>query len=152
MGRLDGKVAIITGGGRGLGRGYALLFAKEGAKVVVNDIDALEADQVVKEIQKLGGSAISCYAAAGTKQAAEELVKVADNAFGRLDILVNNAGPMEAVTPALELEEKVWDMSIEVHLKGSFLNCQAAAKYMIAHNLNFRIFVHREVLASGMEP
>lgn len=138
MTRLTGKVAIITGSGRGLGRAYALACAREGAKVVVNDIDE-QANVVSNEIRTLGGQAVPCIAAVGTKDVAEMLVKEADKAFGRLDILVNNAGIPEGVVPMVDLDEKAWDDSIRVHLKGTFLNCQAASRYMIAHNIKGKI-------------
>jgi len=138
MPKLTGKVALITGGGRGLGRAYALACAKESAKVVINDIDQ-EAEAVVREILALGAQAVSCIAAVGNKDTAEKLVLTADKAFGRLDILVNNAGIPEAVVPMIDLDELAWDESLRVHLKGTFLNCQAASKYMIAHQIQGKI-------------
>ncbi len=136
--KLTEKVAIITGSGRGLGRSYALAYAKEGANLVVNDIDE-QAEAVVREVQALGAQAVSCIAPVGDKNTAERLVETADKAFGRLDILVNNAGIPEAVVPMIDLDEKAWDDSIRVHLKGTFLNSQAASRYMIAHQIKGKI-------------
>jgi len=128
MGALDGKVAIVTGSGRGIGRGMALLFAQEGAKVVVVDPgvnvdgtgnDAGPADQVVDEIKAAGGEAAPCYEAVGTMAAGEKIVQTALDAFGRLDILVNNAGILRD-RMIFNMSEEEWDAVIAVHLKGHF--------------------------------
>ncbi|KAF0121269.1 MAG: 3-oxoacyl-acyl-carrier protein reductase [bacterium] len=137
MGKLNGKVAIITGSGRGLGRGFALAMSKEGAFIVVNDVDD-SANEVVKEIKSSGGKAVAVVGGVGTKEVAEKLVSTAVKEFGRLDILVNNAG---IIRDSLlhKMEEKQWDDVITVHLKGTFLNTQAAVKYMIENNIKGRI-------------
>ena len=101
MGLLDGKVAVVTGSGRGLGRAEALLFASEGAKVVINDLGggadgagaaATPADEVVAEIKKMGGQAVANYDSVATWKGGENIIKAAIDAFGKIDILVNNAG------------------------------------------------------------
>jgi len=138
MGRLNNKVAIITGSGRGLGRAYALGMAEEGALLVVNDISEV-ADGVVKEIQDAGGRAASCIAAVGTRETAEKLVETAENNFGKLDILVNNAGQTEGVLPMVDLDEEWWDETLQIHLKAAFLNSQAVAKYMIERGIKGKI-------------
>ena len=137
MGKLDGKVAIITGSGRGLGRGFALAMAKEGASVVVNDVDD-SANQVAKEIESSGGKATFVIGGVGTKEVAEKLTGTAFNEFGKLDILVNNAGILRD-SLIHKMEEKQWDDVITVHLKGTFLNTQAAVKYMIENKVKGRI-------------
>ncbi len=138
MGLLDGKVAVITGAGNGIGRATALLFAKEGAQVVVNDIgctrdgsgqDAQAADQVVAEIKTLGGEAASNTDSVATASGAKQIIHSALDTFGRLDILINIAGILRDKT-LLKLEEELWDAVIAVHLKGSFLCSQAAALHM----------------------
>lgn len=147
MGLLDGKVAIITGSGGGIGRAEALLFAKEGAKVVVNDLGGSRdgtgtshnmADAVVAEIEAAGGRAIANYDSVTTPEGAAAIVKSAVDAFGRLDVLVNNAGILRDKS-LLKMEEGMWDAVIDVHLKGSFLCTQAAARQMIAQGEGGRI-------------
>ena len=128
MGLLDGKVAIITGAGGGLGRAHALLFAKEGAAVVVNDLGGARdgaggghsmADQVVKEIQAAGGQAVANYDSVATVQGGENICKTAVDAFGKVDILVNNAGILRDKT-LVNTDEASWDIVIQVHLKGTY--------------------------------
>jgi len=130
MGILDGKVAIVTGAGRGLGRAHALELAAEGAKVVVNDLGG-EADgtgeskspagQVVKEIKDAGGEAVVNYNSVTDHQAAKEIIDTAINSFGRLDILVNNAGFLRD-RMIFKMTEEEFDNVVAVHLKGTF-NC-----------------------------
>ena len=120
-----GKVALVTGGGAGLGRSYALLFAKHGASVVVNDL--VNPDDVVQEIQKNGGKAV------GNKASAEDgdaVVKAAVDAYGRIDILVNNAGILRDKAFA-NMEDKLWDQVIAVHLRGTFKTTKAAWPYFL---------------------
>jgi len=128
MGLLDGKVAIITGAGGGLGRAHALLFAKEGAAIVVNDLGGARdgaggghsmADQVVKEIQAAGGQAVANYDSVATVQGGESICKTAIDAFGKVDILVNNAGILRDKT-LVNTDEASWDIVIQVHLKGTY--------------------------------
>jgi len=128
MGLLDGKVAIITGAGGGLGRAHALLFAKEGAAIVVNDLGGARdgaggghsmADQVVKEIQAAGGQAVANYDSVATVQGGENICKSAIDAFGKVDILVNNAGILRDKT-LVNTDEASWDIVIQVHLKGTY--------------------------------
>lgn len=131
---LEGKVAVVTGSGRGIGRGIAILMASEGAKVVVNDI-AREggksfADAVVKEIKDAKGTAVSNYDSVATMAGGEGIIKAAISNFGRIDILVNNAGNFWG-KPTLELKEDEWDSIINVHLKGHFSCTKAALPYMV---------------------
>ena len=128
MGALEGKVAVITGSGRGIGRGMALLFAQEGAKVVVVDpgtnvdgsgTDNGPADQVVAEIKAAGGDAAPCYESVTSVAGGEKIVQTALDAFGRLDILVNNAGILRD-RMIFNMSEEEWDAVIAVHLKGHY--------------------------------
>jgi len=137
MGALEGRVAIITGAGRGIGREHALLFAAEGAKVVVNDLgsaadgtgdDRTPAQQVVDEIKAMGGSAIANADNVADWAGGERLVAAAIEAFGDLHILVNNAGILRDRV-IINMSEAEWDAVIAVHLKGHFVPTRFAAAY-----------------------
>ena len=134
-GRLEGKVAIVTGAGRGIGRGEALLLAQEGVRVVVNDLggspagegkDTSPADDVVAEIKKMGGDAVANYDNVASMEGGERMVKAALDTFGRLDILVNNAGILRD-RMIFNMAEEEWDAVIAVHLKGHFTATKHAA-------------------------
>ncbi|MBI3857449.1 MAG: SDR family NAD(P)-dependent oxidoreductase [Planctomycetes bacterium] len=133
---LEGKVAIITGAGGGLGRSHALAFAAEGAKIVVNDPGvardgsggaAKTADAVVEEIKKAGGQAVANYDSVA--DGGEKIVKTAVDAFGKVDILVNNAGILRDKT-IHNMTDEMWDLVLAVHLRGTFVCTRAAAKVM----------------------
>jgi NAD(P)-dependent dehydrogenase (short-subunit alcohol dehydrogenase family) len=140
MGRFDGKVAVVTGAGRGIGRQEALLLAKEGAKVVVNDLgggsagggaDASVAQSVVDEIKALGGEAVAETSSIGTMEGGAKVVQAAIDAFGRLDILINNAG----IARPIRIDETAaedWDIVQDVNLKGTFATIRAAAPVFMA--------------------
>jgi len=137
MGALEGKVAIITGAGRGLGREHALLFASEGAKVVVNDLggavdgsgdDRSAAQQVVDEIRHKGGEAIANADDVADWEGGQHLVNAAVEAFGDLHVLVNNAGILRDRV-LVNMTEEEWDAVIHVHLKGHFVPTRWAAAY-----------------------
>jgi NAD(P)-dependent dehydrogenase (short-subunit alcohol dehydrogenase family) len=137
MGALDGRVAIITGAGRGIGREHALLFASEGAKVVVNDLggavdgsgdDRTAAEQVVDEIKQLGGDAIANADDVADWEGGQRLVNAAVEAFGDLHVLVNNAGILRDRV-IVNMTEQEWDAVIHVHLKGHFVPTRWAAAY-----------------------
>lgn len=121
--KLNGKVAIVTGAGQGIGRGIALALAKEGAKVVVSDISDKIAD-VVKEIESLGSEALAAKANVANSKETEEMAKMAVKKFGKIDILVNNAG-IYPFKPLIEMKEEEWDKVIDINLKGVF-NCTKA--------------------------
>lgn len=142
MGSLDGRVAIITGAGRGIGREHALLFAREGASVVVNDLggandgtgaDAGPAQQVVEEITAAGGKAVANTDNVATWDGAAALVNQAVGEFGRLDVLVNNAGILRDAFIA-GMDESQWDSVIAVHLKGHAATLHHAAAYWKAQS------------------
>jgi NAD(P)-dependent dehydrogenase (short-subunit alcohol dehydrogenase family) len=126
MGSLDGRVAIITGAGRGLGREHALLFASEGAKVVVNDLggdidgtgdDRAPAQQVVDEIKAMGGEGVANVDNVADWEGAQRLIQTAVDTFGDLHVLVNNAGILRDRV-IVNMTEQEWDAVIHVHLKG----------------------------------
>jgi len=127
---LKGKVAIITGARRGMGRSHALTLARSGAKVVVADISLEDCQKVVKEIEKNKGEALAVKCDVAKKEEVEEMVKKAVEKFGKVDILVNNAGICQ-FKPFLDLTEEEWDRTLNINLKGYFLCAQAAAKEMV---------------------
>ena len=140
MALLQDKVAIITGAGNGIGRATALLFAREGAKVVVNDVGGARAggdenhaaaDAVVAEIRKAGGSAEASYDSVATRDGARAIVEKAISSFGHVDTLLNNAGILRDKT-LLKLEPANWQAVLDVHLSGTFFCTQAAAEHMKA--------------------
>jgi NAD(P)-dependent dehydrogenase (short-subunit alcohol dehydrogenase family) len=142
MGALEGRVAVITGAGRGIGREHALLFASEGARVVVNDLggdnagngaDSGPARDVVDEITAAGGTAVASAENVATWSGAESVVLQAIAEFGRLDVLVNNAGILRDSFIA-GMEESQWDAVIAVHLKGHFAMLRHAAAYWKAQS------------------
>jgi NAD(P)-dependent dehydrogenase (short-subunit alcohol dehydrogenase family) len=137
MGTLTGRVAIITGAGRGIGREHALLFAREGAYVVVNDLggandgtgsDLTPAQEVVQEIEAMGGAAVANYDNVADWNGAQRLINQAVETFGALHVLVNNAGILRDRT-LVNMTEDEWDAVINVHLKGHFLPTKFAAMY-----------------------
>jgi len=138
MGLLAGKSAIITGAGNGIGRATARLFAREGARVVVNDLggprdgsssDPSCAERVVREITELGGEAVPSRHNVCDPQGVTALIALAVERFGTLDVLVNNAGILRDKT-LLKMDLEMWNAVIDVHLKGTFLCVQAAARQM----------------------
>jgi NAD(P)-dependent dehydrogenase (short-subunit alcohol dehydrogenase family) len=121
-------VVVVTGAGRGIGRAHALAFAAEGAPVVVNDVDADAAAEVVAEIETVGGKAVANTSDVADWAGAKELIGTALEQFGRLDVLVNNAGFLRD-RMLVNLAEDEWDAVIRVHLKGHFAPLRHAAEY-----------------------
>ena len=135
---LEGRVAVVTGAGNGLGRSHALALAARGASVVVNDLgggtdgsgsSADPAQSVVAEIEAAGGRAVAEGSSVATPEGARAIVQAALEAFGRVDVLVNNAGVLRDKS-VLKLTEQDWDVVVDVHLKGTFLVSQAAFGHM----------------------
>jgi NAD(P)-dependent dehydrogenase (short-subunit alcohol dehydrogenase family) len=137
-GLCDGRVVVVTGAGGGIGRSHALLFAKEGAKLVVNDIgglrdgtgagDAGPAQQVVNEIKALGGEAVAHTEDISTWDGAKSLIQLAIDTFGTVDVVVNNAGILRD-RMVINMTEAEWDAVIKVHLKGTFGPAHFASEY-----------------------
>jgi NAD(P)-dependent dehydrogenase (short-subunit alcohol dehydrogenase family) len=153
---LEGKVAIVTGAGGGLGRAYARLFAREGAKVVVNDVgserdgrgvDSRAADAVVEQIRADQGEAIANHDSAASAEGAEAIVRTAIDAYRRVDVLVNNAGILRDKS-FLKMDEEMWDAVISVHLRSTFLCSQRFARQIVAQGGGGRVINTTSV--SGM--
>ena len=149
MGMLDGKVALVTGAGGGLGRAHAMLLAKEGASVVVNDLGgsrdgtgagASMADGVVEEIKAAGGNAVAHYGSVTNKEDAQGMVQAAVDSFGKLDILIANAGILRDKS-FKNMEDDMWDIVVEVHLRGTYLTTKAAFDHMLERGEGGRIVV-----------
>ncbi|MGB7292816.1 MAG: 3-hydroxybutyrate dehydrogenase [Thermodesulfobacteriota bacterium] len=128
--KLNGKVGIVTGGGSGIGLAIVEIFAKEGAKVVVADLDQAGGNKAVKKISKIGGEALSIQTNVTKREDCKRLVDKTIERFGRIDILVNNAG-IQHVAPIAEFPEDKWDLLIGVMLTGAFLCTKYALHHMI---------------------
>jgi NAD(P)-dependent dehydrogenase (short-subunit alcohol dehydrogenase family) len=135
---LEGKVAVVTGAGRGLGRAHALALASQGARVIVNDVGGATdgtgasktpADEVVEEIGKAGGQAVSNYDSVAISEGADRIVQAAIDTFGGLDILVNNAGILRD-RMVFNMSDEEWDLVMKVHLYGTFHCTRAASRIM----------------------
>lgn len=129
MFNLNGKVALVTGGGSGMGKSDAILLAAQGAKVAVTGIDLKPCKEVADYIVSQGGEAIALMMDVADQKSVDKGISETVKSFGRLDILVNNAGIFEP-KPVLELTEAEWDRTIAINLKGQFLCAQRAAKEM----------------------
>jgi meso-butanediol dehydrogenase/(S,S)-butanediol dehydrogenase/diacetyl reductase len=135
---LEGKVAIVTGGARGIGRAICLRLARDGASVTVGDVDESGAMSVAREIEEADGRACGLRTDVTRRADAQELVDTAVARFGRVDILVNNAGVLR-VAPLLQTDEATWDLTFDVNVKGMLFCSQAAAHQMIAQGDGGRI-------------
>jgi len=130
---LSGKVAIVTGASRGIGRAIALALAKDGANIVVNAVSNItKAREVAKEIESMGRKALVILVDVSQKKDVENMVNQTLERFGKIDILVNNAGIVGPTIPIQELSEEDWDRIISVDLKGTFLCCKAVIPHMIS--------------------
>ena len=132
MGILSGKVALVTGGRRGIGRGVCLALAAEGADVAVNDVEGAEqAEAVAQEVRELGGRAAVVMADVAQPAQVQAMVEGVVEELGGLDILVNNAG-VESIIPFLEITPEEWERVTNINLRGEFLCAQAAVRHMIS--------------------
>ena len=149
MGLLDGRVALVTGAGGGLGRAHALLLAQEGASVVVNDLGGARdgtgsgssmADGVVREILEAGGKAVPDYGNVAVSEDATGMVRKAVDEFGKLDICIANAGVLRDKT-FKNMTNEMWDVVVQVHLRGTFLTTKAAYEQMLSQGHGGRLVV-----------
>ena len=148
MGRLDGKAALVTGAGGGLGRTHALLLAQEGAAVVVNDLGGARdgsgdgssamADGVVEEIRAAGGQAVADYGSVTDEAAARGMVQACVDNFGKIDICINNAGILRDKS-FKNMTNDLWDVVVEVHLRGTYLVAKAAWDRMLEQGTGGRM-------------
>ncbi len=149
MGMLDGKVALVTGAGGGLGRAHAMLLAKEGAKVVVNDLGGARdgtgasssmADAVVEEIKAAGGEAVADHGSVTSRSDVEAMVKACIDNFGKIDICIANAGILRDKS-FKNMDDTMWDVVVDVHLRGTYLTTKVAYDAMLAQGEGGRIIV-----------
>jgi len=131
--RLDGKIALVTGASRGIGRAAAMGFAEAGAEVILSSRKLPDLEKVADEIGKMGGKAHPIAVHAGRVDEISNLIKNVETNFGRLDILVNNAGTNPAMASILETDEKLWDSIVNLNLKGVYFLSQGAARIMKSH-------------------
>jgi acetoin reductase-like protein len=144
MGRyseIEGKIAIVTGAGRGIGRAIALRLASEGALVSVADVDLSSATAVAEEIHAMGRQGLAMKVDVTSQQDIDEMISVTVSKLGELNVFVNNAG-VGAIAPLLDTDEKTWDWVMAVNAKGAFLSCKAAAKQMIKQRKGGRIVIN----------
>ena len=128
---LKGKVAVITGGGRGIGQAIAFAFAKAGAKVVITSRKAQDLEATAEEIKALGGEAFPLPAHLGKTEEIKKMIDAVMAKYGRIDILVNNAGASPAMGTVLECDDRLWDKLMDINLKGAYFVSQAAANIMV---------------------
>jgi NAD(P)-dependent dehydrogenase (short-subunit alcohol dehydrogenase family) len=129
--KLKGKVALITGSSRGIGKEFAMGFAKEGGDVIINGRNLEKAKVVAKEIEEFGVRTMAIGADVSSSQDVNRMVEEAITSFGRIDILVNNAGVNPFILEAEKIKEEGWDQVLDINLKGVFLCCQAVGRKMI---------------------
>jgi NAD(P)-dependent dehydrogenase (short-subunit alcohol dehydrogenase family) len=148
MNRLEGKTALVTGGGSGLGRGICLRFAKEGAAIVAADIDIAGAEETAREA---GSQSMAILADVRHKPDCEEMARATVERFGRIDIFVANAGIARSGT-VLDMPEEEWDDLMAVNLKGVFLSCQAAAAHMVRQGGGGKIILMSSLASERAAP
>ena len=152
MGRIDGKRALITGGGRGIGKGIAHRFAAEGAQVIVTQRDKDLLDATVSEISSTGGDAASVAGDISSPDAATDIVNQVLETYGSIDILVNNAGRTGRIGPFLDVSIADWQSYLDTNLTGAFVVAQAIARTMVQKKIPGRIINMGSVDSFASEP
>lgn len=147
MGKLDGKVAVVTGAAYGNGRGMAVRFAEEGAAVVIADIDTGRMDETAQLVRDRKQAALVQRCDVSQKPDIDQLIRATVTQFGRLDIAVANAGVVESDTDCLRMTEAQWERTISVNLKGVFFTLQAAANQMVAQGGGGRLIAMASIMA-----
>lgn len=146
---LAGRGVVVTGGGSGIGRATALRFAREGAKVLVADLHEAHAQEVVKEIEAEGGTALAVVGDLADQGVVDRVVATAVEAFGGLDVLVNNAGVMDRLSAVADTEDAEWDRVIRINLTAPFLLTRAALPHMLAAGAGAIVFTASEASLRG---
>ena len=131
--KLSGKVALVTGGGRGIGRAIALTFAEEGADIIVNTRSTASAQETVSRVEQLGRRAIAACGDIASEKAVDNVVQTALDAFGKIDILVNNAGINDVLLPTVEKPMEDWDRVHAIHLRGTYMCSRRVGQWMTTH-------------------
>lgn len=147
MGQLDGKVAVVTGAASGNGRGIAVRFARDGADVVIADVDDAGMDETARLVRQQERRALTVHCDVTNKADIDALVAGAVDAFGKVNIAVANAGIVERDTNCLTMTEEQWDRTIDVNLKGVFFTLQAAANRMVAQGTGGRLIAIASIMA-----
>jgi len=147
MGKLEGKVAVVTGAAYGNGRGMAVRFAEEGADIVIADIDADRMQETARMVEAAGRRALAQPCNVAKKNEIDALVAATVDRFGHLDIAVANAGVVEMETDCLQMTEEQWDRTLNVNLRGVFFTLQAAAKQMIEQGKGGRLLATASIMA-----
>lgn len=151
MGKLEGKIALVTGASRGIGREIALTYAREGADVICNyNKSGLHAESLVQEIETMGRSAIAVQADVAQADAVERLIHAGMESFGRIDILVNNAG-FATLYKIEEMPIDAWDEMIAAHLRGTFLTTRLVLPHMLEREQGWIINIASQLAYSGRE-
>ena len=145
--KLDKKVAVVTGAGRGIGKAIAIRLAEEGARVVISDIDLAYAENVAEKLKKAGREVLAFKADVSSWYEVAQMFKAVERRFGGVDILANNAG-IRRDAPFHKVSEENWDSAIAIQLKGSFMCARAAQKYMVRQNYGKIVNVSAPVPAS----
>ncbi len=149
---LDGKVALITGSGRGIGRAMAVTFASAGADLAINDVSMEAAEDAVREIHALGRKAIAVAADVGDPSSVDAMVARVISELGGVHILVNNAGIVDQGVPTVESSVERWDEVMRVIVRGTYLCCRSAGKWMVEHGTGKIVNISSVAGLTGLAP